>query len=77
MKFRVFKTSEVSYTKPITETETATDMEFNTLEELMEFVGSAKGRCYMAGTKEELPLEVILYKRDGVDCIEIYDDYRE
>lgn len=75
MIFRVFKTSEVTYRKPFPDV--ATDVEFSTLEELMEFVGSVRGRCYMAGTKKELPLEVILYKKDGVNCIEIYDDWRE
>lgn len=76
MKFRVFKTSDM-YISYASQPANATDMEFNTLEELMEFVGSASGRCYRAGTKKELPLEVILYKKDGVNYIEIYDDYRE
>lgn len=76
MKFRVFKTSEVTYTKPFPDT--ATDMEFDTLEELMEFVGSLRVRKYCGmGTEREVPLEVILYKKDGVNVIEIYDDYRE
>ena len=76
MKFRVFKTSEVTYTKPFPDA--ATDVEFSTLEELMEFVGSLRVRKYYGIGKEiEVPLEVILYKKDGVNCIEIYDDYRE
>lgn len=74
MYFRVYKSSQSVYPgEPIV----FEDREFATLEDLMGFIRSVRGRHYACASKEALPLECIVFEKDGVDYIEIYDDYRE